>query len=67
LVNLLKKTDGRTVELYGVGDGNFAEPKAPESISLDRILASDFRFKEQGFYTVTIGNESSVTPDIPKS
>ena len=67
LVDLLKKTNERTVELYGVWDGNFAEPKARESISLDRILASDFWFKEQGFYTVTIGNESSVTPEILKS
>ena len=56
LVDLLKKTDEGTVELYGIWDGNFADPpKARESISLERILATDFWFKEQGFYTVTIG------------
>ena len=68
LVDLMKKTNEKTVELYGLWDGNFLEPpKARESISLERILDSDFWFKEQGFYTITIGSESSVTPKIPKS
>jgi hypothetical protein len=68
LVGLLKKINEKTVELYGLWDGNFAEPpKARESISLERILDSDFWFKEQGFYTVTIGSESRATPEILKS
>ena len=68
LVDLLEKTNEKTVELYGVWDGNFAEPpKGRESISLQRILDSDFCFKEQGFYTITIRSESIVTPEIPKS
>jgi hypothetical protein len=68
LVDLLKKTDETAIELYGVWDGNFAEPpKARETISLERILDSDFWFKEQGFYTVNLGGESSVIPEIPKS
>jgi hypothetical protein len=65
LVSLLKKTDENRVELYGVWDGNFLEPpKARENITLERILDSDFWFKEQGFYTVTMGNESSATQDL---
>jgi hypothetical protein len=68
LVDLLKKTNENTVELYGLWDGNFLEPpKARESIPLERILDSDFWFKEQGFYTVTMGNESSATLKIAKS
>jgi hypothetical protein len=60
LVDLLQKSGETTVELYGIwdGDGNFAErPKAREVISLQRILDSNFYFKEQGLYTVRIKNE----------
>jgi len=68
LFDLLEKTGETTVELYGIWDGNFAEsPKARESISLGRILDSNFWFKEQGFYAVKIGSESRVMPKIPKS
>jgi hypothetical protein len=68
LVDLLKQSDEKTIELYGLWDGNFLEPpKARESISLERILDSDFWFKEQGFYVVTIGNESNAALDISKS
>jgi hypothetical protein len=68
LVELLRKTNEKTVELYGVWDGNFIEPpKARESISIERLLDSDFWFKEQGFYTITIGSEPTVRPEIPKS
>jgi hypothetical protein len=68
LVDLIRKTNEKSVELYGVWDGNFlGPPKARESISLERILDSDFWFKEQGFYTVTIGTESSAMLEIPMS
>jgi hypothetical protein len=68
LVELLRKTSEKAVELYGVWDGNFAEkPKARETILLERLLDSDFWFKEQGFYTITIGSVSSETPEIPNS
>jgi len=68
LVELLRKTNEKTVELYGVWDGNFVNPpKARESVSIERLLDSDFWFKEQGFYTITIGSEPSVTPEIPSA
>jgi hypothetical protein len=58
LVSLLRANCNKTVELYGfwVGDSE-AFPKSPqalENISLDRILESDFRFKEQVLYRVHI-------------
>jgi hypothetical protein len=55
LVCLLRNSEEETVELYGVWDGDFGEkPKSHEHISLDVILDPKFRFKEQGFYTVTV-------------
>ena len=45
------------VELYGVWDGGNESfdkpPEAEEDISVDRLLDSNFRFKEQGFYRVS--------------
>jgi hypothetical protein len=59
LVSLLRETGEATIELYGFWDGDFAEPpKAREIVPLDRLLNSEFRFKEQGFYQVTINGES---------
>jgi hypothetical protein len=56
LVLLLRMTGDKMIELYGVWDGGneafTKSPQAHESISLNRILDSDFRFKEQGFYSV---------------
>ena len=56
LVDLLRTTGDRMVELYGVWDGGneaFAKPpQADEDISVHRILDSDFYFQEQGFYRV---------------
>jgi hypothetical protein len=59
LVSLLRATDEETVELYGVWDGDFMEaPKAREVVLVERLLDSDFRFKEQGFYGVTVKSTS---------
>ena|ERR1700719_426788 len=58
LVALLKESGERTLELYGVWDGDFTEPpKAQEDVSLERLLDSDFRFKEQGFYRVRLRSD----------
>ena len=55
LVALLLNTGEKRVELYGVWDGDFdEEPKAKESIPLEKILDPSFWFKEQGFYVVEI-------------
>jgi hypothetical protein len=55
LVELLRESGEKTIELYGIWDGDFTEsPKAQENINVQRILDSDFFFKEQGFYTVSI-------------
>lgn len=54
LVELLRASGEKTIELYGIGDGDFIEsPKVQENINVQRILDSDFFFKEQGFYTVS--------------
>jgi hypothetical protein len=59
----LRKTGEKTVELYGIWDGDFAEAsKAREDVSLLRILDSDFHFKEQSFYRVSMESEPSVAP-----
>jgi hypothetical protein len=63
LVSLLRANGNKTVELYGfwVGDSE-AFPKSPqafENISLDRILASDFRFKEQVLYRVHLESDTT--------
>ena len=62
LVALLRTTDDKVVELYGVWDGDFDFTKLPvvrEEISLDLILQPDFRFKEGGFYLVTVTSSES--------
>jgi hypothetical protein len=61
LVALLQESGDKTVELYGVWDGDFAKtPRVIEEISLQRILDSDFRFKEQGFYRVRVKDGSTI-------
>jgi hypothetical protein len=60
LVDLLRESGEKTIELYGVWDGDFAKaPKAREEVPLQRILDSDFYFKEQGFYTVSLQDEKA--------
>jgi hypothetical protein len=55
LVNLLRSTGDKIVELYGIWDGDFAKPpQAREEISLTKLLEPDFYFKEQGFYRVDV-------------
>jgi hypothetical protein len=57
LVAVLRGTGEPAVELYGVWDGNFdftTPPATREEISVETILGRDFRFKEQGFYVVTL-------------
>ncbi len=55
LVDLLRQTGEASVELYGVWDGNTTRPVlVAEEIRLDEILSPAFRFKEQGFYTVSL-------------
>jgi len=55
LVDLLRNSGEKVVELYGIWDGDFAEtPKALESIAAEGILDSTFRFKERGFYKVAV-------------
>lgn len=61
LVGLLRKAGEKTVELYGIWDRDFAEaPKTRDDVSLQRILDSDFHFKEQGFYRVSMESKPSV-------
>jgi hypothetical protein len=59
LVDLLRTTGDKVVELYGVWDGtdtDFSEePMAREEITIERILDPDFVFKERGFYEVRLG------------
>jgi hypothetical protein len=56
LVSLLRANGDETVELYGFWHGDDTDianpPHALEDISLDRILDSDFRFKEQVLYRI---------------
>jgi hypothetical protein len=53
LVRLLRNTMEEALELYCVWFGDFAKsPLAREEIFLNRILDTDFRFKERGFYKV---------------
>jgi hypothetical protein len=55
LVKLLRESGEKTIEVYGVWDGDFVEaPEVRESISLSSILDPHFRFKEKGFYTVQV-------------
>jgi hypothetical protein len=55
LVALLRESGEKTVDLYGIWDGEFEKPvNIREEIPLTRILEPDFRFKERGFYTVSL-------------
>ena len=55
LVDLLRSSGEKVVELYGVWDGDFEEPpEAQETIAVDQILDPAFRFKERGFYKVAV-------------
>jgi hypothetical protein len=55
LVRLLRESGEKTVDLYGVWDGDLTKPvNAREHIPLIRILEPEFRFKERGFYTVSL-------------
>ncbi len=54
LVTLLQNTNEKTIELYGVLNGDFSAPQAREEISLQRLLDPGSYLKEQGFYTVRI-------------
>ena len=63
LVALLRSTGEATIELYGVWDGDFdftCPPVIREEVQLDDILADDFRFKDRGFYVLTMKGERSV-------
>ena len=57
LFRLLMSAGEETIELYGVWNGDFSAPRARERISLETILDPHFRFKEQGFYTVSVKSE----------
>jgi hypothetical protein len=60
LVELLRKIDEDTVELYGVWAGDYVkEPLSREEINLETILDSDFYLKERGFYEVRLRIASS--------
>jgi len=53
LVALLRTSEEKAVEIYGVWDGDFAAaPKSWESITIDRLIDPHFCFKEKGFYRV---------------
>jgi len=55
LVNLLRATGEKIIELYGIWDGDFAKPpQIRQDIPLARLLDADFYFKEQGFYRVSM-------------
>jgi hypothetical protein len=55
LVNLLHQTGEKTIELYGVWDGEHTKPpQAREDIPLKKLLDPNFRFKEQGFYKISV-------------
>jgi len=50
LVDLLRESGDKVVELYGIWDGDFVEaPKVQENIAAETILDSGFLFKERGF------------------
>ena len=55
LLALLRESGEKTVDLYGILDGEFEKPvNIREEIPITRILEPDFRFKERGFYTVSL-------------
>ena len=54
LFSVLRSTKEKTIELYGVWNGDFSEPRAREEVLLKEFLDEDFYSKEQGFYMVRI-------------
>jgi hypothetical protein len=55
LVDLLRESGEKAIELYGVWDGDFVDaPRIQESITAETILDSGFLFKERGFYSVAV-------------
>ena len=55
LVNVLRASGDRIVELYGIWDGDFEKaPAAGEEIYQETKLKPEFRFKKQGFYRVLL-------------
>ena len=53
LYTLLKSSNEKEIEAYGVWDGDYLEiPKYRETIDIEQILHQDFFFKEQGFYKI---------------
>jgi hypothetical protein len=55
LVNLLRHTGEQEIEIYTLWYGSFTDPPIiHESVPLERILDTDFRFKERGFYQVSL-------------
>jgi hypothetical protein len=54
LVTVLRETGEQIVELYGIWNGDFSEPRIREKISIQELLNPEFYFKEQGFCTVTL-------------
>jgi len=60
LVNLLRHTREQEIEIYTLWYGSFTEPPLiHESAPLERILDIDFRFKERGFYRVSLTRQNS--------
>jgi hypothetical protein len=63
LVALLKAIDEEFIELYGVWANDYAiEPQIQETIPVEKILDSDFRLKERGFYEVKLRNAIAEKP-----
>lgn len=58
LMTLLRESDEKIIELYGIwrsGDGYLYKPvNVREEIPLTRIVEPTFRFKERGFYHVSL-------------
>ena len=55
LVNLLRHTGEQEIEIYTLWYGSFTEPPLiHESVPVEKILDTDFRFKERGFYHVSL-------------
>ncbi|HKF49923.1 MAG TPA: hypothetical protein VKB38_21350 [Terracidiphilus sp.] len=55
LVELLRQHGEVVIELYALWYGSFGEsPKHTETLPVARILDSDFRFREEGFYRVIL-------------
>ena len=55
LADLLRTARDTVIELYGVWDGDFSvSPESREDIPISRLNDPDFRFKERGFYNVSV-------------